>query len=188
MEKRKRLNVNLSSQPLRNRRLFYLLFSAAVTAFVLVSFLAGAIFVKYKKEADRARSSLGKVGQLIAIAQKEEKEFEAGSLQESKKYKEKVDLINGIVLRKSFSWIEFLSNLENSLPEASYIVSLAPTLTEDSRIELRFKVVSQNLLDLLKFVNNLNALKFKQIRFLSETKNETGQILSEISLSYERNI
>lgn len=188
MEKPKRLNLNLSSEPLRNRRLFYLLLSLSAVAVLLVSFLAGAMFLKYKREGDRAKSSLAKVSQQIAIAQREEREFESKSRQASQIFKEKVDLINGIILRKSFSWIEFLSNLENSLPNASYIVSLAPTLTEDSRIELRFRVVSQNLAGLLEFINNLNALKFKGIRFLSEKKNESGQILSEISLSYERNI
>lgn len=188
MAKPERLNLNLASEPLRNRRFFYLLLSVIIVSLLVVSFFAGKIFLKYKSRAELAQASLGEIERLINIAQREEKEFKAKSGEASEKYGEKVRLVNGIIFRKSFSWIEFLSKLEDSLPDQSYIVSLAPTLTENSRIELRFKVVSQNLNDLLQFINHLNALKFRQIRFLSESKNESGQILSEISLSYERDI
>lgn len=188
MEKPKRLSLNLASESLRNRRFYFLLLGVLLASLLVVSFFAGTLFFKYRTKAETTHASLVKIEQLINIAQREEKEFETKSREASKQDKDKVDLVNGIILRKSFSWIEFLSKLESSLPDTSYIVSLAPTLTEDSRIELRFKVVSQNLNDLLGLINNLNALKFKQIRFLSESKNESGQILSEISLSYERNI
>jgi len=126
--------------------------------------------------------------QKIRIAQRKEKEFTERSKQAIEKYKERIDLVNRIILRKSFSWVKFLADLENSLPDSSYIISLAPKLIEDSRMEVRFKVASQNLNMLLELINNLKALEFKGIRVESETKNKKGFLISAISLNYERNI
>jgi hypothetical protein len=97
-------------------------------------------------------------------------------------------LINSIILEKSFSWTQFLSDLEKSLPESSYIVSMAPTLAKDSKLQLSFKVAYSNVDDLLKLYNNLRALKFNQIKIISEAENENGLLISEISLNYEKDI
>lgn len=184
----KPLSLNLASYPLRNRRLFYLLFSVLGIALLLVLFLAGRTFFEYRYKAQKMRASIWKTEQLIIDVQREEKEFQDRIEDAIRAYKKKVDLINSIILSKSFSWIEFLSDLENSLPDSSYIVSLAPTLTKDLKLQLRFKVASQNINDLLKLINNLRALKFDQIRITSEAESERGTLLSEISLIYERNI
>jgi hypothetical protein len=61
-------------------------------------------------------------------------------------------------------------------------------LAENSTVQFRFKVVSQSLDDLLKLINNLQAQKFSTPRVENEERNERGQLVSEISVSYERNI
>ena len=183
-----RLSLNLASHPLRNRRFFYLLLSSLVIVFLLVSFLAGKIFIEYRAKAQKIRASIESADKLIKDVQKEEEKFSSMVEEVTKKYKGKVDLINSIILGKSFSWIEFLSDLENSLPDSSYIVSLAPTLTEDSKMQLSLKVAYSSVDDLLKLYNNLRALKFNQIKIKSEAKNESGLLMSEISLSYEKDV
>ncbi len=188
MIERTRLNLNLASHPLRNRRLFYLILSSLMVALLLVSFFAGKIFVEYKAKAQETRASVKKTDKLIKDAQRDEEDFSAKIEDAIIKYKGKVDLINSIILGKSFSWIEFLSDLENSLPDSSYIVSMAPTLAKDSKVQLSFKVVYSSVDDLLELYNNLKALKFNQIRIISEAENERGLLLSEISLNYEKDI
>lgn len=96
----------------------------------------------------------------------------------------RIDLINSIILMKSFSWLDFLDDLERALPDSSYIVSLAPALTEDLRLRLRLKVVSANVADLVKLIENFKALKF-DIFLESEANDERGFLVSYISLSYE---
>ncbi len=183
-----RLGLNLASHPLRNRRFFYLILSSLAVVLLLISFLAGKIFVEYKAKAQEIRASISRIDKLIKDAQREEADFSARIEDATIKYKGKVDLINSIILGKSFSWIEFLSDLENSLPDSSYIVSMAPTLAKDSKLQLSFKVAYSNVDDLLELYNNLRALKFNQIRIISEAENERGLLLSEISLSYEKDI
>ena len=125
---------------------------------------------------------------MIGSEEGKEKQLSLQIEEAKKKYGKKIELINSIILNKSFSWVEFLSDLENSLPDSSYIVSLVPKLTEDLKMQLRLRVSSPNIAGLLNFINNLRELKFHQIEIISEAKDESGELLSEISLIYEKHI
>jgi len=188
MNRKTRTYLNLATQPLRNRRLFYALASALGIIFLFVILLAGNIYFSYRGKANDMVVSVAEIDQSIIKAQRKDRQFSSRIDKATKEYKGMVDLINSLILRKSFSWIDFLSCLEDSLPESSYIVSLAPMLTEDLKMTVRFDVVSRSLDDLLKLINNLEALKFKQVKVLSESRGNGGSLQSEISLIYERNI
>jgi len=155
---------------------------------IIVSLSAGNLFFEFRGRTEEVKDSIMSTERRMRIARRKEKEFTTKTETMTKRYKGRVDLINGIILRKSFSWVNFLASLEKALPDSSYIASLAPKLVNDSRMEVKFKVVSRNLNDLLKLINNLRALKFKNIRVESESEDKKGLLLSEISLSYERNI
>lgn len=184
----KRISLNLATSPLRNRRLFFFLGGCVGLGLFLLALLAGVFFLRFNLKKRTVKVLLTKAEEAILTDQREGKRLSAKNKEAVKKDKEKVDLINSIILKKSFSWTGFLSKLEECLPDSSYILSLAPTLAEDSRVQFRFKVVSQSLDDFLKLVNNLQAQKFSQIRVESEERNDRGQLTSEISVSYERNI
>jgi len=183
----KRLSLNLATYPLRNRRFFFLLLSIMAVTLVLISYLAARTYIKYRSEAQKVRASIDNVDQLIMVAGTEEKSFRQKIEEAVRRDKDKVDLVNSIILRKVFSWTELLSTLENSLPDSSYILSLAPTLAEDSRLQIRLRVVSQDLDKLLEFLNKLKASKFR-IRIEGEMASEKGLLISEVTLSYERDI
>lgn len=184
----KKISLNLASKPMRNRRLFYFLLCFVGITLVVVSFLAGEIFFTYRTKRSEVTTSIANLEQNMRVAQRKESEFTTKISTEEKNFKGKVDLINGVILRKSFSWMKFLANLENSLPDSSYIVSLAPKLTGESSMEVRFKVVSQNLSDLLKLINNLRGLGFEEVKVESEVKDDRGLMVSEISFRYERTV
>lgn len=186
MIQNQKLKLNIASHPLRNRRIFYtfLLFFALACFFVF--FFGGRTFLEYRAKSSKVKENIVKTEQLIRNVQRDEKKFSAGIRDAIKKHKSKVDRVNSIILKKSFSWIEFFSDLETSLPDSSYVVSLAPTLTEDSKMQVRLKVASSDLKDLMKLIDNLNALEFDQIMIIGEGKDERGTLVSEISLYYER--
>ncbi len=188
MNKKTRIYLNLAAHPLRNRRFFSLLAAALGFIFLIVILLSGNIYLSYKGKAKDMASSVANIDQSIRKSKREERQYITGIDKVTQEYKEMVDIINSLILRKSFSWIDFLSCLEDSLPESSYIVSLAPMLTEDLKMIVRFGVVSRNLNDLLRLINNLEEMNFKQIKVLSESKSNGGFLQSEISLIYERNI
>ncbi len=184
----KNLSLNLASRPWRNRRLFFNSMFFLGALFLLVSFFAGKTFIQYHSNAQETRASIRKTERMIRDTQRDEKQLTKRVEEVSKSHRNRVEVVNSIILKKSFSWIEFFSDLEKSLPDSSYIVSLAPSLTEKSKVLLNLRIASSNVDDLLKLIDNLIALKFGEIKIHGETQNDRGLLISEISLSYERDI
>ena len=181
-----RLNPNLATRPLRNRRLFLLLGGVLGLAFLVTALLAVILLLQFTLKKNGVRASLKKADETIVKAQSEQKRLDARLKEAGQKDQDIIDTINSIILRKSFSWTDFLSKLEECLPGPSYILSLAPTLVDDTRIQFHFRIVSQNLDDLLTLINKLQELKFSQPRVETEERNDRGQLTSEISVIYER--
>jgi Tfp pilus assembly protein PilN len=184
----RRLNPNLATKPLRNRRLFQLLGGLLGLVFLITALLAVFLLVRFTLKKNTVRAGLKKADETVATAQSEQKRLGIRLNEAAKKDQGAIDTINSIILRKSFSWTEFLSKLEECLPDASYILSLAPSVADDTRIQFRFRVVSQNLDDLLALINRLQELKFSQPRVETEERNDRGQLTSDISVTYERAI
>ena len=184
----RRLNLNLATRPLRNRRLFLLLGGLLGLAFLVTALLAIFLFLQFTLKKNVVRTGLKKADETVKTAQSEQKRLEIRLKEAAKKDQDFVDTINSIILRKSFSWTDFLSKLEECLPDSSYILSLNPTLVKDTRIQFRFRVVSQSLDDLLALINKLQDLKFSPPRVETEERDDRGQLTSEISVTYERDI
>lgn len=183
-----RINLNLASHPLKNRKLFFLLCFLLCTLFVALSVLGGFVYFSYKSKARSTKATLTEMEQSRQRIQSDVNKYSAGIQKASKQHLATAEFINSLILRKSFSWVDFLSCLEDSLPDGSYIISLVPTLTEDLQMKVRFEVISRNLDDLLKLLNNLKSFKFKDIRVLSEASNEIGFLRSEVALTYEKTL
>lgn len=185
MNRRPPPDVNLATKPARNRRFYILARNALAVAIVAVVGLATFSVVKYAFQASRLKSSLEETSRLVAAAGKDEQRLSSDIKKVKKTSQAEVDLVNDIIIRKSFSWTAFLSLLEASLPDSSYITSLIPSFSGERTVALKIKLVSRSLDDLLTFLNNLNARKFRY-RLESESREEEGRLVSEISLTYER--
>jgi Tfp pilus assembly protein PilN len=187
MNRRPPLDVNLATRPARNRR-FYLLARNTLAAVIVAAMgLAAFSVAQYGVQAFRLKASLEETGRRADAAGKEQRRLATDIQQAKKTDHAEVDLVNGIIFRKSFSWTAFLSLLEASLPDSSYITSLIPSFSGERTVSLKIKLVSASLDDLLTFLNNLNARKFSY-RLESESREEEGRLVSEISLTYERDI
>jgi cell division protein FtsL len=179
--------LNLATHPARNRR-FYLL-ARNVLALVLAALLGLSAYsiVHYGFRTARLNATLSEITARADAVKKEQRRLTADLQQVKKTAEPRVDLVNGIIFRKSFSWTDFLSLLEASLPDTSYITSLVPSFSGERTVSLKIKVVSSGLEDLLTFLNNLNARKFRY-HLENESREEAGQLVSEISLTYERDL
>jgi len=182
------IGLNLASRPLRSRRLYFFLGGLVGSLLVVAAVLAAIFFLRFHLKSRALKSRLAEMETRLAASQREERRLSARIREAVKKDQDKVDLVNGIILRKTFSWMEFLSRLEESLPASSYIIGLDPQEVGEVSAQFRFRVVSRSLEDLLGLITNLQARKFSQIRVESEEKTAQGQLMSEISVSYERGI
>jgi Tfp pilus assembly protein PilN len=181
------LHLNLASRPARNRSFYLLSRNVLTVAIIILLGLSAFAAVRYGRQTARLKALLAETGRIVEAAGQEEKRLSADADKLKKAGREKAEFINGIILQKSFSWTGFLSQLEAALPDSLYITSLIPNFAGDRTVILRIKVVSRGLDDLLTFLNNLNARKFKY-RFESESREDEGHLVSEISLTYERDI
>ena len=188
MKKQKKVHLNLATHPLKNRRFFFLLFGVLTTLVLVISFAGGWTFWKYSNKNKNSRNDREQIEKLIKDAKREELRLSAQIEEASQKYQGKVDLLNTLILKKSFSWVEFLSALEESLPASCYIESMAPTLMENNQMEVRLKIAAPNLDELFNLNRKLYRKNFTGIRIISEAINEVGLLIAEITLNYERTL
>ena len=188
MNNHQRIDLNLASHPARNRRLFYTLVVLMGGLFLFLSIKGGFVYFKYKKSVDETQAQLRTIESRARALQNEERQFIRKIEEAEENNRKKIDLINNFILRKSFSWIEFLSALEKALPESSHIISLAPHFKEGSKIEARFRVAIPNLNDLYILNSRLEALKFSNFEVIRESRDDRGFMIFEISLNYETHI
>jgi hypothetical protein len=182
----RRLNPNLATRPLRNRRLFFLLGGLLGFVFLATAILAVFLLFQSTLRKNAVRAGLKEAEETIRTAQSEQKRLAVRINEAAKKDGRTIDTINSIILRKSLSWTDLLSKLEQCLPDPSYILSIVPTSVDDTQIQFRFRVVSRNLDDLLALINKLQELKFSGPRVETEERDDRGQLTSDILVTYER--
>ena len=186
MNKRTRLNLELATHPVRNRRLFFLSFALLMILLVGLAAVSFDLYFDYKKRLGENSTKIETLELKLGTIQREESQTTDRIGEKMALLQPRIDLINDIIYRKNFSWIEFLSQLEEALPDRCYIVSLAPAPREDLGMEVRIKVASPNLDDLLLLYTRLGNLGFKNVLIRSEDQSANGLVLAEVSFSYER--
>jgi hypothetical protein len=180
------LNLNLATRPLRNRRLYKGGVRALAVLFVAMAGLVAFAILKYGGETSRLKAGSAATIRVQADASREEKRLTADIKREEKLSRARVDLVNSIILRKTFSWTGLLTEIEKALPGPSYISALTPSFTPAGAVGLQMRVTSRSLEDLLAFINALTARGFKNIEVGGETRSDDGRLIAEIALTYER--
>jgi len=180
--------LNLASHPQRNRRLFLLASGGLTLASIVAIVLAVIIFSSFALKIKRTRAELDRLDQSIGTAQRVKTHSQAKVQQAMKRETDMVEFVNALILQKSFSWSEFMSRLEDGLPDASYILSLAPVAVENSRVQFQLRVASSGLDEQLALINKLLELNFSQVRVQGEDTDDRGRLISDILVTYERHI
>ena len=188
MKNQAKLNLNLASAPMRNRRLFFLLGVCLLIVFLGTTVLGINMFLLYKNKQSDIQTELSAVNQKLAKAERENTQYDVFIAQKLTDFKVSADYINRLIYRKSFPWMEFFAAMEEALPTSSYIVSLTPFPADGTEMEVRFQAVFTNLNELLEFIKNLDSKGFEDINIVSESQNEQGFLSSEISVRYEHHV
>jgi len=173
---------------MRNRGLFLILVALLGVSVCIVLAMGGNIYFQYRGKAHEAELAVAHTEKQISDAQRATSQLDTRLEEMQKQHGEEIEFINGLIYSKSFSWIDFFSALEEALPASSAILSMSPFPEEGLSMEVRFKVASASMNELLTFIARLAAKGFKDIQILNESKSPDGQSLSEISLRYERDI
>jgi len=186
MKNHKRLRLNLSSHPARNRRLFYSLVTLLSGVILLIAIVGGGNFLRYGTKVRVNKQSVRQLRQEINTAKNEEQDFTRKTNSASRELGKEVESLNGIVYRKSFSWVLFLGALEEVLPDACYITSLAPVFREDATVDLNFKMVSPDSENFYTLLERIVEQGGRDVRLISEDRDERGNFVFDISVIYAR--
>ena len=183
----KRFDLNLATQPLVNRNLFFILCGFLIVLIVALAVHSGLTYFKYSgKDLDTGVQTLDLEKKKDGM-QDEEKRLNALIQETDIEYRYRIDLLNEIILRKSFSWTDFLSDLEQILPGSCHIVSLAPSPRPNQTMKVVLTLVSPVLQDVITFINSLHQQGFRNVRPEGESRAENGDLLVRMSFVYERN-
>jgi hypothetical protein len=185
MKKTSPLNLNLAENPLRNKRLFHTFFFFLCGLSIILLFISLITFSNYRRKNQNIKAAIARIENNIYQAQNKEKRYLAQIDNLSKENLAQVNFINHLIYKKSFSWIGLFTALEKSLPEECYIVSISPLQKGDSPTEIKLEVSSTGLDSFFRFINKLNSMNFYNFKLLREGKDETGRLISEISLNYD---
>jgi hypothetical protein len=180
------LDLNLATRPLRNRRLYTAAVRGLVALLVVLAGLGAFVILKYGGETSKLKSSKAEALKVRDNAQKDEKSLKANLARVEKESRIRVDLVNGIIQRKMFSWTGLLTELEKSLPGPSYLTALTPSFTSEGTLALLMRVTSRSPNDLAAFITALYAHGFTNVRVGGEQRSDDGRVLSEITATYER--
>lgn len=179
--------INLASRPLRNRRFLHAALLSLAAVFVFTALGAGLSLGTSRKLEAGARADLERINRLTESARKEKDAWSAEAAELARKLKDTVEAVNGIIQRKTFSLVDVFTRLEEALPAGSYLAGISPLAAAEGRLDLRFRVVSPSLPELLALVQKLAGLGFKNISVKNEATVE-GRLVSEITFSHERTL
>lgn len=175
--------VNLATRPARNRRLFDLLRVIFIGIMVMSAALLAAGLLFYGLPSIRLRAVLAEQESNLRRVEDNLRRAQAGIAREKKGLDPMVASVNAIIDRKSFSWTALLTRLEKALPDSCWLSNFSPSDPSHGAVEMRIKVVSGGLPDLMLFIDRLKADGFTDIRTASETRNERSGLVSELTLT-----
>jgi len=188
MKRAPRLELNLASRPVRNRRLYFLIRNVLVVALAAACVLSGYALTTYRSRAARARAPIAESLRHRNDMQRERARLVSETNKAKKDDAGGIEAANSVIFRKTFSWTGFLSLLEASLPDSSYLSSLAPGATDGRTVGLKVRLVSRSLNDVLALIDNLTARNFKSIKIENQVLDSGGRLVLELSMTYERDI
>jgi hypothetical protein len=180
------LDLNLATRPLRNRRLYRTVAWALAGLMAVCVALGAWVVLKYGGQARRFKAVGAAARRLQDEALRETQRLNADIQRAEGQSRLKVDLVNAVILKKSFRWTALLAELEKALPGPSFITALTPAFTADGSMAMRLRVTSRRLEDLSAFITALTAGGFKDIKVSGEQRSEDGRLIAEIDLRYER--
>jgi len=149
-------DLNLSTRPFKPYRAAN--FGLLTLLLILLTVSAGQVlsYQQYSSLAAASRQEEQEVradtDMVTAAVQKLNEKMTSGNA--TSKLSE-VELLNRILIRKSFSWTRVFASLEKALPENVRLLSLRPFLDEQEKIGLTMDVRGRTLGDATEFLRTL---------------------------------
>jgi type IV pilus assembly protein PilN len=140
-----RLDINLASQPYEDARQFWLRWGPAMAAMGIVTLVVLSVTVTGWFTARRDRATVAKLHSAIGERDTIRAQAEAFLNQpEHRTTRDESQILNELIVRKSFSWTRVLEDLEKVMPTRVHLVSINPGLDEENQLTLKMVVAGDS--------------------------------------------
>jgi type IV pilus assembly protein PilN len=159
-----KIEINLSSRPFVNYRQFYLIAGSLLGLLSIVSFWN---FSQYRSSHERRKAFVESLSsdqmKLEAMGKEEEKLLRSLQTADTSDFLDRVEYVNQLINRRTFSWTRLLNDLEKLTPPNLQLASIKPQVRgTDLLIEIVVK--GRNTQEMIQFVSNLeNSGKFTDV-------------------------
>jgi len=184
-----KLNLNLATAPLENRRRF--ITAAALIGFAgLVAFiiLGQQTYTTWRANRD-LRTDISRLNDSIRTSEQRQQELSAYfNSPEAKQALERSDFLNSLIQGRTFPWPRIFDDLERCIPGGVRVVSISPKL-EGGRANVKLAVGAADDAAKVKFLRALEDSKaFTQVEVDAERHSDpsSGQdrIVLELNVWY----
>lgn len=171
-----RLNINLASQPFVDSRRFWLQWGSGLAVLAIFSLALLYTVATGWRAASRDRHTIAQTREAIARCDRERAQAEATlSKPENRVMREQSEMLNQLILRKSFSWTRVFTDLEKLMPPQLRVVSIAPETSPDSGLAIKLTVAGQSRERALELVHHLEESPQFERPLIREEVSSQGQ-------------
>jgi hypothetical protein len=166
-----RFDINLASRPFQDSRNLYVRWGAALGGVICITVALVFISVQNWQKTREINKSMAQVQQQIDQLDQIKRANEA-LLNDpaNRETRQRSQFLNGLIVRKSFSWTRAFSDLEKIMPTRVHLLKIEPELTADNQLKIKMTVIGSSRdkgLDLQRKLETSN--EFKQARIEKET-------------------
>jgi hypothetical protein len=140
-----RFDINLASQPYEDARAVYLRWGGALALVAMLTLaLLGFAVYQWRSTRESANKS-SELRQEISRLERERAENQTIlNRPENRSTRERSQFINGLIVRKSFSWTQVFADLEKAMPARVHLLSITPELKEGRQIEINMRIAGDS--------------------------------------------
>jgi hypothetical protein len=165
-----RFNINLASRPYQDARITFVRWGATLGGIACIT--AALLLIDYTHWRDNriVNEKMQKIQQDIDQLDAQRNANQALLNQPTNQQtRERSQFLNGIIVRKSFSWTRAFSDLEKIMPTRVHLVKIEPELNPQNELKIKMTVEGKSrdkALDLVRKLESSN--EFKQARIETE--------------------
>ena len=180
-------DLNLSTRPFKPYRAVNLGLFVLLVVLGLVSAAQVMSYQQYAGLASESRTVEKDVKEQADLLAREIQTLEGDLVKNNAQMKlAEVELLNTLILKKSFSWTSVFANLERSMPENVRLVSLRPFVDEEGRTGLNMEIRGRSLGDANEFLRTLESSHIFTDVILAVTEEKKDEVAFTLSSYYSQ--
>jgi len=182
-----RFDINLASRPFQDTRTIYFRWGAALAGVICITVALVAIAFMNWRQTREINVSMAQVEQQIRQLDQQKSADEALlNLPANHEIRQRSQFLNGLIVRKSFSWTRAFADLEKLMPTRVHLLKIEPELTSDNQLKIKMTVAGNSrdkALDLVRKLETSN--EFKHAAIDREVNKAGANVDPEAAVEFE---